>query len=388
MDANERRARMTQEAAQWWNRFGIDQQREVSRTDREQFTLWLRESPLHVAELLRIAQLHGELERFRQWDEIDAADPGEACNVIRLRESDDLSEASAEEIDDVAGQKRHSRGTIWAMVASICCVMLVAGWLALVSRGEVMGTGLAERRQVMLGDGSVVSLEPETTLRVRFEDRVRHIELERGRALFRVAKDVWRPFLVTTGDTTVRAVGTEFGVERAGGSVVITVAEGRVAVGHSAGDAPWISSSQDEAEPQRVQTGGGPVVDGEEQDAGFGSTAGTWESEIFLTAGEQVTVHNTGVADRVRTVDTVRALAWTRGQLVFENATLADVVSQFNRYNRTQLRISDSQLAARRVSGVLEATDTETLLAFIRQGRRDIRVTRENGGIVVGTNGQ
>jgi transmembrane sensor len=109
---------------------------------------------------------------------------------------------------------------------------------------------------------------------------------------------------------------------------------------------------------------------------------------ILLSAGEQVTVHDTGMADQVRAVDTVRALAWSRGQLVFENDTLADVIAQFNRYNRTQLRISDSQLAARRVSGVLDATDTETLLAFIRQGRRDIRVTRENGGIVIGTNGQ
>ncbi len=377
MDANERRARVTQEAAQWWSRFGVDRKAQVSRGDREQFTQWLRESPTHVAELLRIAKLHDELGRFGQWDELDAADVGEASNVIPLRPSDGLPGTAAQEIGTDEEPKRRSRGAIWAMAASICCAMLVAGWLVFDSRGEMMGTELAERRQVMLDDGSVVSLEPETTLRVKFEERVRHIELERGRALFRVAKDSRRPFLVTTGKTTVRAVGTQFGVERAERSVVVTVAEGRVAVGRSAGESPSASSSTDEAAQQRRQGGDGPA-----------SEAGTWPSVILLSAGEQVTVHDTGMADQVRAVDTVRALAWSRGQLVFENDTLADVIAQFNRYNRTQLRISDSQLAARRVSGVLDATDTETLLAFIRQGRRDIRVTRENGGIVIGTNGQ
>jgi transmembrane sensor len=96
---------------------------------------------------------------------------------------------------------------------------------------------------------------------------------------------------------------------------------------------------------------------------------------VLLTAGQQLIVQHSGSAEPVRAVDTARALAWSQGRLVFENDTLADVVSEFNRYNRTQIRITDEGLATRRVSGIFEATDAETLLAFIQAGSR-VNITR------------
>jgi transmembrane sensor len=376
MDANERRARATHEATQWWNRLGIERPSEISRADRELFTQWLRESPLHVAELLRIAHVHDALERFKLWHEIEVGDAGEQLNVIRLREephgqapSDDSR--PAEETGQVPPRSRVAR---WAIAASICFVALMAGWFVLGARGQVIGTELAERRQVMLDDGTVVQLEPETRLRVRLEDRNRYVALEHGRALFRVAKDVHRPFWVSTDHTSVRAVGTAFGVESGERGVIVTVAEGKVAVGPSKGRFPWRAGKNDSiaSRPDNRSSGAGAAIQAP-------------AAEIFLTAGQQLTVQSSGAAERVRTVDTARALAWAQGQLVFENETLADVVAEFNRYNRTQLRISDPRLATRRVSGVFEATDMETLLAFIRQGARDISVTQNEEGIVIGS---
>jgi ferric-dicitrate binding protein FerR (iron transport regulator) len=84
-------------------------------------------------------------------------------------------------------------------------------------------------------------------------------------------------------------------------------------------------------------------------------------------------------------VDTTRALAWAQGQLVFENETLADVVAEFNRYNLTQLRVDDPNLATRRVSGVFEATDIETLLAFISQGSTGVSITRKDRSVLIGS---
>jgi transmembrane sensor len=343
MDANERRARATQEAAQWWNRLCVERPTEVSKADRELFTQWLRESPLHVAELLRIAQVHDSLERFKLWGEIEGGQAGEARNVIHLREDMDesgqprASEGSAERGRETV---QPSRAGKWAIAAGICLVAILGGWIALGTRGELIETKLAERRQLMLDDGTIVQLEPETALRVRFEDRRRDVALEHGRALFRVAKDPQRPFRVSTDHTSVRAVGTAFGVESGDRGVVVTVAEGTVAVGRSA---------------------------------------------VLVAAGQQITVQRSGATEPVRTVDTARALAWAQGQLIFENERLADVVAEFNRYNRTQMRIEDRQLATRRVSGVFEATDVETLLAFIRQGSHDIRITQTDRGVVIGT---
>ncbi|MDB6156511.1 MAG: hypothetical protein JWO04_217, partial [Gammaproteobacteria bacterium] len=63
MDASDRRKRVAAEAAEWW----VVLEGEVSRTQREQYVDWLRESAMHVAEMLRIAQVHGALEQFEQW---------------------------------------------------------------------------------------------------------------------------------------------------------------------------------------------------------------------------------------------------------------------------------------------------------------------------------
>ena len=369
MDANERRERATQEATQWWNRLSIERPAEVSRVDRELFTQWLRESPLHVSELLRIAQVHDALERFNRWSEIEVdATRGESHNVVSLRaEAERSPEASHENAPS------QSRGNVWWAIAATACLCVIFGaWFALAARGQVIETDLAERRQVMLEDGSVVQLEPETKLRVRFEDRMRRVSLERGRALFRVTKDVQRPFLVSADHTSVRAVGTAFGVENGKRGVVVTVAEGKVAVGRTkgAGASPTVIQHEN-------------IAAGSENGGTRSGDAKTPDAEIFLTAGQQLKIPSSGSVDRVRAVDTARALAWAEGQLVFENDTLADVVAEFNRYNRTQLHINDSRLAARRVSGVFEATDSETLLAFIRQGGGEIHIERTDDGLVI-----
>ncbi|MBL8267690.1 FecR family protein [Steroidobacter sp.] len=360
MDVNDRRARATHDATQWWHRLSAAPT-QVSKADRELFTQWLRESPLHVAEFLRIAHVHDSLERFKLWGEIDGDAAGVPDNVVPI------GQAAEHESDPVRGhedearvEKVRSRVRIWATAASVCFVAIVAAWFALGARGDVIETELAERRQVMLDDGTVVQLEPETQLRVKFDEHLRHVTLERGRALFRVTKNAQRPFVVNADNTSVRAVGTAFGVENSKRGVVVTVAEGKVAVARSeAGEAPSI-----------------------------GASLANNSTEILLTAGQQLTVPTAGAVDPVRAVDTARALAWADGQLVFENETLADVIAEFNRYNRTQLRISDGQLAGRKVSGVFDATDTETLLDFIRQSGTEVEISQTDDGIVIRSPGR
>src|SRR5882672_7627354 len=84
MDANDRRARATDEAAQWWTRLGTQAPADVSEADREEFTQWLRESPLHVAELLQVAHVNDTLERFKLWDEVSISTGEIYANVFPL----------------------------------------------------------------------------------------------------------------------------------------------------------------------------------------------------------------------------------------------------------------------------------------------------------------
>src|SRR5689334_13527994 len=81
MDANDRRNRASEEAADWW---ALLQGEELNRGEREAFIDWLRDSQTNIAEMLRLAQVHGALEHFRHWAEISTDGPGHDADVIPL----------------------------------------------------------------------------------------------------------------------------------------------------------------------------------------------------------------------------------------------------------------------------------------------------------------
>jgi transmembrane sensor len=218
MDANERRRRASQEAAAWWVRI---QGEDVPRADREGFVDWLRESAVHVAEMLRVAQVHGALEQFQRWVRISTDGPDDDEKVVPLNEESRLPPPPA----------TTSRRRLWigAIAATVAALAVAVGFVV-TFRTQTIETERGERREVALADGSVVAVDPETRLRVAFEEHTRRVFLERGRALFRVANNPERPFFVEADGTTVRAVGTAFGVERQKSGTVVTVSEGKVAV--------------------------------------------------------------------------------------------------------------------------------------------------------------
>ena len=358
MDANNRRARAGAEAAEWWVRI---ESGELSREEREQFVDWLRESAVHVAEMLRMAEVHGALERFHDWVRIPTdgaqADATQAAtNVVAL-----TSEPAERVPGDRApagqafqsGSPATTRRRWIAGVALAATVAVLGVFLALFFSAQVIETGRAERRSVTLADGSVLQIDPESRLRIRLQKHQRDVSLERGRALFRVAHDRDRPFLVHAGATLVRAVGTQFGVEQAREGVVVTVAEGKVAV-------------------DRGDTNGSALPP-----AGGSSTA-----EVLLSAGQQVIVPRRGPAAAVRSVDTDRELAWVAGRLVFDNESVADVIEEFNRYNVVQLHVASPALAQRSVSGVFDASEPESFIGFM-QSVAPVNVRRAGQDITI-----
>ena len=385
MDASDRRNRSAEEAAEWW----VQLQGDVSRADREQYVDWLRESSVHVAEMLRVAQVHGALEQFQRWPgiPIDGARE-EEDSVVRLP----TPERRAELRKDAPERAPRRRAVAWSMAAMLIIVTGLAAVLLIQSRGWTIQTDRGERREVSLADGSVVQVDPETRLRVKYEEHARRVFLERGRALFHVAKNTERPFLVEANNTTVRAVGTAFAVERQHESIVVTVAEGKVAVfpAHSLATplpvTPPLSGSADirhKVEP------GASIASTSSTSSGYEHTQNGVQSapsplptgsapEIFLTANQQVTVSGSGSAETVLVVDSGRALAWADGRLVLENRSVADAVHEFNRYNRIQIVVNDVELARRPISGVFNAADPESFVAFLSSVAR-VHITRGDG---------
>ena len=117
-----------------------------------------------------------------------------------------------------------------AIAASLLLMVAAPAWLIEMQRPAAYVTGVGEQEVASLADGSRVALNTDTALEVDYKPGIRQITLEHGEAMFDVAHNAARPFIVAAGDTRVRAVGTSFIVRRIDGDVQVTLLKGKVAV--------------------------------------------------------------------------------------------------------------------------------------------------------------
>lgn len=394
MDASERRNKV-RKAADWWGLLDGDS---MTRVDREEFVDWLRDSQTNVAEMLRLIQVQADLNDLKlaqEWPDIntDRRPRDGQHNVVSLpialspvppaahlqnsHPSPSPSQGRGALDRGRERMRNPSRGLrLFAFAATLAAVGVVTAFLVTHFNGQLIETDRGERREVVLGDGSMVQLDEQTRLNVRFDKSQRQVLLTQGRAVFRVAKNAQRPFLVEAGGTTVRAIGTAFGVDRrVPDQVVVTVSEGKVAVS-SMKRSPSRSNTSTDSSPRLRHPS---PSSGEAMEV---RNAASDDGEVYLTANEQLTVAITGASQAVRPVDSQRELAWAGKELVFNNDTVATVIAEFNRYNRVQLEVTDPQFAARPVSGVFDATDPEDFLAFL-QNAAPVRIERNDERSIV-----
>lgn len=232
-------------------------------------------------------------------------------------------------------------------------VLAGAGAYPLSQQGDVYSTGRGERRIVTLEDGSRVSLDAETKLRVRYSRDARRLRLVKGQARFDVAKDHSRPFSVTARDRTVVATGTIFNIDILAPKVKVTLIEGRVLV-MDAPPRPSILPRRDTTPRQEA---------------------------VELRPGQQLVAPQGAAVRVVATVDLEEATAWQRGKLMFDQAPLAEAVAKVNRYSSRTVTV-DASVAAVPVSGVFEAGDTNGFLEAIT-GFLPVSVVESGGDVTI-----
>jgi transmembrane sensor len=316
------------EAAAWFVEFRAQ---DMSPEARERFMAWLRRSPEHIQAYLEVAGAWAALPTSDSDHRIDI----EALLARARAEADVVPHPATTR--SPTSPKSSTPARVWQRPSSrvsallAACVLLVFAAVWLATQGKTYATGIGEQQTIRLADGSVVELNSLSRLTVRIGAHERLAELVSGQAMFHVAKDPTRPFIVDTGCTKVRAVGTEFDVYKKRGGIVVTVVEGRVA-----------------------------VYSGRFEDAGTRLLG-----DVALSAGHQVTVvQNT--PSRPKPVDAEAATAWVQKRLVFEETALSEVVDEFNRYNTVPLVIEDPVLQRVKISGVYSSTDPASLLGFLR----------------------
>ncbi|MDB6092417.1 MAG: hypothetical protein JWN85_5201 [Gammaproteobacteria bacterium] len=365
---------------------------------RAEFDRWLRKSPEHLSAYVEIAAIWNEgplLDPTNKWDIdtliLQAAQ--DLDNVVALPGAvppNALVREAAFEVPShgAAAHRWTKKWRLSAIAASIAVLGAIAGtviWERL--QVPTYATALGEQRSIELADGSTVELNSRSKIKVRYSEGERDVELLEGQALFHVAENHARPFVVIAEGTRVRAVGTQFDVYKKRTGTLVTVVEGRVAIFTApVTPAPGTLFSN----PSPAQTPASKAVEGAVSAAAakpVGATSdvtGGGTGTIYLSAGEQLTV-SAQTSQMTEHPNIAGATAWRQRQIVFESASLTDVAEEFNRYNERQLIIEDTGLYDFHISGVFSSTDPDSLIRFLRE-RPGVQVTETSSEIRISKN--
>jgi len=317
-----------QEASAW---FARERRGEMSGTERLALQAWLAAGPTHQRayqdvehvwqqlECLRgdlaIANLRRQASRRRRWSR-----PGIAAGVAACAAMFFLTQALLT-----------PRSRVYASVAP----EIISGEDLGTLPPRTYRTETGEQRAIMLVDGSAITLDTDSEVRVVFSKKRRLVDLTRGQAFFAVAHDRTRPFIVSAGVERVMAVGTAFDVRLEHDGLSVTLREGRVRI-----EAPEGQSPQSD------------------------STARVKAADLVPGSKLRTSQH---AAWQVARTDVTRELSWLHHQLVFDNARLDAVVAEMNRYSSTKIVLGDPALAGVQVGGVFGVDDPGSVADALAQ---------------------
>jgi transmembrane sensor len=210
----------------------------------------------------------------------------------------------------------------WPMAAAATVLIALGGTTAMILDDRVnqlpteiadvrYATPIGGVRAITLADGTVMTLDAASAVRVSASGAVRAVAIEYGQAFFKVAHDPAHPFIVSAGRNSVTALGTQFAVRSGADRIVVSLIEGSVRV-----DTPAI---------RRVTT---------------------------LVPGNALTIDRKGLQLTAAGADV--AAGWRNGELTFDSIPLSEVVANLNRYSSQRIELADTRLAKRVFSGVLK----------------------------------
>jgi transmembrane sensor len=366
--------RITDEAALWFVRA---QDPEFSTEERKALASWLAGSAEHVREYLSLAAVSQDIQSLSSTPSIgelvESARKGpDDANVVEFSAegSSRLDSAETTDCSTREGSSRTRRRSVWATAAIASLALAGPLFYAITSAPDAYSTGIGEQMSFPLQDGSVVTLNAQSSLEVAYSDAERNVRVIQGEALFTVAKDADRPFQVHTRRAVVRAVGTQFNVRFRGEDTTVTVVEGVVEVQPAAGE--------------RDHTGKGTDPGGSVADPGVSVDKSVDEPQwIRLAAGQQARVPPLSGQVAVAHTKVDQATSWRERRLSFDAWPLRKVVDEFNLYNDQRIVIQDEALGGIPISGVFSADDRASFALFLDEAGLALVARRANGTIVL-----
>ena len=299
----------------------------LAPADQQELDRWLKDDPRHLGAYAKAGAVLAQLDR------VGAAGP----DVLRT-----LDAAPA-----IGSALNRRTALVGSMAAGLAVSAGGAFWLWRLLRQESYATRIGETKEIVLSDGSLVTLNTDSKLLVHYSKTRRQIQLLQGEALFDVAKNKKRPFVVMAGDTQVRAVGTSFTVKLLPEQPVqVLVREGVVEI-------------------KRPQVPQAPPV--------------RLVANTLALAPPQAPIST----EAVPRIQVTRDLAWREGRIAFDNETLANAAREFGRYSDIQVRVPP-ELENQTITGLFVSNDPVgfaraaaiSLNLHVEVANREVRLTR------------
>jgi transmembrane sensor len=268
-----------------------------------------------------------ELGRFDAW----LAEPANAdAYDDALSVTLELQAAAPAVLGELAArpQRRPAAARGWLIAgglaaAATIAIALVPTSLIAPAAQSAYATQKGQHQTVTLADGSTVDLNAGSRLQVSLGAHERRVVMGQGEAVFDVAHDPARPFVIVAGDRDVRVIGTRFDVRRRDGELSVSVERGVV-----------------EIDPADGAPGHG----------------------YRLHPGQRLD-HLEGAADvKLTVIDPAQIAPWKSGRLIFRDRPLAEVVADLNQQFAQPIALQDPALGETKVSGVLVLDDEAAVI--------------------------
>jgi transmembrane sensor len=289
--------------------------------DQNRLDVWLNESPAHLV---------------AYWRAKDGWNRTELLGALRSFRPD-------------RAEGRQRTWALWTRRAAVAAAVVIVGAAATAYLSRPIehryATALGGRQTLALADGSQIEMNTDTALRLGDAGTQRTVTLEKGEAFFQIKHDSKHPFVVRVANDRIVDLGTKFSVRTDGDRVQVALVEGLARVDN------------------------------------FG--AGGKRSSTLLKPGDVAVATALSISvSKKSQPELTNQLAWRRGVLVFNNAALADVAAEFNRYNRQKIIIADRAVGRRTINGAFQANDLEAMTNIAREVF-GLRVERRNDEILI-----
>jgi transmembrane sensor len=315
------RAAIEREAAAWLLR---QQEPDWSDADGLELEEWQALSDDHAAAFWRLEFGYAQFDRLRSLPEIQRKPTGWRVGWMPARR--------------------------WALAACLAASVLLGAALvfrdlpAPAAEFTTFSTQPGQVAKVELDDGTMLSLDTNSKVRVAAGGQGRKVLLDRGDAYLEVAHDRAHPFIVQAGVGRITVLGTKFLVSRDGEGVRVAVLDGRVRLEPTG------------RESTRLATVGA--------------------GEVGQTDGRYVSVKTIAIED------IKRSLAWRAGMIVFADTRIADAAHAFNRYNETKIVVADQRAGDVRIGGSFRLGNVQGF-ARLLQENYGLRAADQDDTIVI-----